>query len=99
MEEYVYYNNLFDIYSSLLTLKENLIFKDYYQEDLSLSEIAENRNITRSAVQKTVKTVLSKLEKYENILNIYKKNTSLKEILELDDITEIKKKINEILEH
>ncbi len=99
MEEYVYYNNLFDIYSSLLTLKENLIFKDYYQEDLSLSEIAENRNITRSAVQKTVKTVLSKLEKYENILNIYKKNVSLKEILELDDITEIKKKINEILEH
>ena len=99
MEEYVYYNNLFDIYSPLLTLKENLIFKDYYQEDLSLSEIAENRNITRSAVQKTVKTVLSKLEKYENILNIYKKNVSLKEILELDDITEIKKKINEILEH
>ena len=99
MEEYVYYNNLFDIYSPLLTLKENLIFKDYYQEDLSLSEIAENRNITRSAVQKTVKTVLSKLEKYENILNIYKKNTSLKEILEFDDITEIKKKINEILEH
>ena len=99
MEEYVYYNNLFDIYSPLLTLKENLIFKDYYQEDLSLSEIAENRNITRSAVQKTVKTVLSKLEKYENILNIYKKNASLKEILELDDITEIKKKINEILEH
>lgn len=99
MEEYVYYNNLFDIYSPLLTLKENLIFKDYYQEDLSLSEIAENRNITRSAVQKTVKTVLSKLEKYENILNIYKKNTSLKEILELDDIAKIKKKINEILEH
>ena len=99
MEEYVYYNNLFDIYSPLLTLKENLIFKDYYQEDLSLSEIAENRNITRSAVQKTVKTVLSKLEKYENILNIYKKNTSLREILELDDITEIKQKINEILEH
>ena len=62
MEEFVYYNDLFDIYSDLLTDKEVSTFKDYYQEDLSLSEIADDRDISRSAVQKTVKTVLEKLD-------------------------------------
>ena len=97
MEEYVYYNNLFDIYSPLLTLKENLIFKDYYQEDLSLSEIADNKNISRSAVQKMIKNVLEKLNYYEENLNIYKKNCQLSEVLKMDKIEDIKAKIEKII--
>ena len=42
--------NLFDIYESLLTDREKEIFKYYYYEDLSLSEISENLNITRTGV-------------------------------------------------
>ena len=44
MEEFVYYNGLFDLYGSLLTEKEQDTFRDYYQEDLSLAEIAEENN-------------------------------------------------------
>ena len=65
MKEFVYYNNLFDIYGKLLTDKEQESFRDYYQEDLSLGEIAEIKNISRAAVQKTIKTVLEKLDYYE----------------------------------
>lgn len=97
MEDFIYYNSLFDIYGSLLTEKEQENFKDYYQEDLSLSEIAENKNISRSAVQKTIKVVLEKLNYYEDNLNIYKKNEVLHEVLVSDNINDIRKKIEKIL--
>ncbi|MGN1370867.1 MAG: sigma factor-like helix-turn-helix DNA-binding protein [Candidatus Coprovivens sp.] len=97
MEEYVYYNSLFDIYGNLLTKKERETFRDYYQEDLSLSEIALENNISRAAVQKTVKNVLEKLKYYEEKLKIYQKNSRLREIIELEDVTEIKNEIGKIL--
>ena len=97
MKEFVYYNDLFDIYGLLLTEKEQDTFRDYYQEDLSLSEIAEENNVSRAAVQKTVKNVLEKLNYYEDILNIYKKNIKLKEVYDMSNDEEIKNKIEEIL--
>ena len=97
MEEFVYYNNLFDIYSSLLTEKEQVTFKDYYQEDLSLSEIANENNVSRAAVQKTIKTVLDKLKYYEDMLHIYDKNVRLREILNQNDINLVKNEIEKIL--
>ena len=97
MKEFVYYNDLFDIYFELLTEKEISTFKDYYQEDLSLSEIADNRDISRSAVQKTIKTVLEKLDNYEEKLHIYKNNSILKSALESNDINDIKTNIEKIL--
>ena len=97
MEEFVYYNNLYDIYGNLLTEKEQEAFHDYYQEDLSLSEIADNKNISRSAVQKMIKNVLEKLNYYEENLNIYKKNCQLSEVLKMDKIEDIKAKIEKII--
>ena len=93
MKEFVYYNSLFDIYGKLLTEKEQESFKDYYQEDLSLGEIAEIKNISRAAVQKTIKTVLEKLDYYEDILNVYAKNEKLKEIIDNLDNEDVRKKI------
>jgi len=97
MKEFVYYNSLFDIYGKLLTEKEQESFKDYYQEDLSLGEIAEIKNISRAAVQKTIKTVLEKLDYYEEILNVYAKNIKLKELQNFNNIDEIKEELNNIL--
>ena len=97
MKEFIYYNALFDIYGMLLTNKEQESFRDYYQEDLSLAEIAEIKSISRSAVQKTIKTVLEKLDYYEDKLKIYNKNLILKEVLEVVDDVNIKNKIEEVL--
>ena len=97
MEEFIYYNNLFDIYSSLLTEKEQDTFKDYYQEDLSLSEIANENNISRAAVQKTIKNVLDKLKYYEDMLHVYDKNVRLNDLLQVDNIGVIKNEIEKIL--
>ncbi len=97
MEEFLYYNNLYDIYGELLTAKEQETFHDYYQEDLSLSEIADNKSISRSAVQKMIKNVLEKLNYYEDKLHIYKKNCQLNNLLESNNIDDIKDQIKEII--
>ena len=97
MENLVYYNELFSIYSDLLTDKEKEAFKDYYYEDLSLSEIAENKDISRAAVSKMVKNVIEKLDYYESIIHKYEIVSRLKDLTSLDDINTIKKKLEDII--
>ena len=52
MKDFVYYNNLFDIYGELLTDNEKNSFRDYYQEDLSLSEIADEKMLVEVLFKK-----------------------------------------------
>ena len=97
MDKFLYYNDLFNIYKELLTKKEQVIFSDYYEEYLSMGEIAENLSITRSAVGSTIKTVEQKLEKYESCLQIRKKNKKLQAIIEEIEDKKIKGKLEELL--
>ena len=97
MEDFVYYNNLYDLYGELLTENERSTFEDYYQEDLSLSEIADEKNVSRSAIQKTIKNVIDKLNHYESVLRIYDKNSKVIELLDLNNIDELKAGIREVL--
>jgi hypothetical protein len=97
MENFVYYNDLFDIYNQLLTDNERSTFQEYYQEDLSLSEIAEDKDISRSAVQKTIKGVQEKLDKYESILKIYEKNKRICNVIDKLTDKEIKSELEDII--
>ena len=81
MDKVLYFNNLFTIYKELLTAKEQEIFSLYYEENLSMGEIALNKSISRSAVGNTFKFVENKLEKYESILRILEKEEKLKEMI------------------
>ena len=85
----VYLNDLYDIYSELLTTKEKEIFEDYYQNDLSLSEISENNSVTRNAIHKTIKNVEEKLNNYENKLNIYKKKQDIIKLIDKQEYDKI----------
>ena len=89
--------NLFDVYETLLTDREKEIFKYYYYEDLSLSEISENLNITRTGVFNTLKKVEEKLLQYENNLKLMNIKNSLKGLLEEQDIETIKSKLKKII--
>ena len=98
MEEFIVYTKLFDCYGELFTEKEQDVFKDYYFDNLSMQEIADNNRVSKSAIHKTLQSGIEKLEVYERILKINKKNDILNNILELDDSDEIKKNIKEILD-
>ena len=81
MKEQIYLTILFDYYESLLSEKDRLCFKDYYFNNLSLSEIAENNNISRNAVHKRLKKIEEELNNYENKLRLYKKEQKIMSIL------------------
>lgn len=80
MEENFYYIELFEIYKDLLTDKQKDIFSMHFLLDLSLSEIAEEKEITRQNVSDTIKNAKEKLSEYESILKISKKNKELTEL-------------------
>ena len=57
MEKNVEISVLCQLYGKALTDKQYEVLTDYYNNDLSLSEIAENNNITRQAVRDIIKKV------------------------------------------
>ena len=73
MEKKVQLGMLCEIYGNLLTKRQLNILNDYCNEDFSLTEIAENNNITRQAVNDIVKKGENKLLEYEQKLGIMKK--------------------------
>ena len=79
MESRLYLSSLYDIYGTLLTDKQRKYFENYYFDNLSLSEISENEEISRNAIHKHINDAVSKLQSLEKELKIYEKN---KKILE-----------------
>ena len=63
-------NRLLDIYGRLLNKHQLEIMSDYYYCDLSLSEISELRNISRTAVSDAIKTATKKLDNFEKNVGI-----------------------------
>ncbi len=73
MEKKVKLSILCELYGKLLTKKQYEFLNDYYNNDLSLSEIAENNNITRQAVRDNIKKGEKKLFEYEEKLLFMKR--------------------------
>lgn len=91
MENNVKIGILLDIYGNLLTEKQFKLLDDYYNNDLSLSEIAENESITRQAVRDNLKKGENKLFWFEEKLGLMKKNIEKEERVSeiLSEITKI----------
>lgn len=94
MEEKIKISMLLEIYGNLLTSKQYALLDDYYNKDLSLTEIGENENITRQAVRDFLKKGEKKLFEYEEKLGVMKKNVVQEEKIAdiLSEIEKIEKK-------
>ena len=73
MDDVVYFNRMYDFYGELLTDKQRLYFEDYYQNDLSLSEMAFNYGVSRNAIHKQLKKIIEILNDYESKLGLVDK--------------------------
>ena len=106
MEKKVKISMLCEIYGKLLTEKQLEILNDYYNNDLSLTEIAENNNITRQAVLDNIKKGENKLFEFEEKLSFMEKTIKQEKLLQevLTELSKIEdassdKKIEKILNH
>lgn len=70
LEETIKINQLLEIYSKFLTKIQYEVMSDYFQSNLSLSEISELRNISRTAVSDTIKKSTNKLLSCEEKLKL-----------------------------
>lgn len=62
--------NLYAYYGSLLTQGQQDYFEDYYYNDFSLGEIADNHHVSRQAVYDNLKRSSKALENYETKLHM-----------------------------
>lgn len=112
MEKNVEITLLYDIYGNMLTEKQAEAIELYYNDDLSLAEIADIAGISRQGVRDNIKRAENVLYDVEEKLGIANRFLKIKKKLsEIDDIIidiekspdvkflsdDIKRKINNIL--
>ncbi len=81
MERNFEVSTLLDFYGELLTVNQRQILDLYYNEDLSLSEIADNEGITRQGVRDTIKKAEAKLFDMEKKLELFNKFNNMRPAL------------------
>jgi len=89
MENVIYYNALYDYYGELLTEIQKTYYEEYYFNNLSLTEIAENYQVSKNAISKTLKEVVNKLLYYEEVLNLYANKEKIATILTKEELIKI----------
>lgn len=93
----LYVSALLDVYGFALSEKQRTLTEYYYNDDLSLSEIAENEGITRQGASDLIKRSVAQLKAFEDEChyceNFLKLKNLSKEIKNGDD-----KAISRILE-
>jgi len=82
MEKNLQLISLYEIYNSMLTKRMREIFELYYYSDLSLREIAENKNISYQAVNDCIKKVAKQLIEYEENIKALEMKHDIEILLE-----------------
>lgn len=80
-EKMIEISMLYDFYGQLLTAKQQELLRLYHEDNYSLSEIAEEFNISRQGVHDAVKKAEKALHEYENKLGLIRRFTAAEEAL------------------
>ena len=102
IEKTIRYTKLFNLYSGLLSDAQKDILYDYFFLDLSISEISENKGVSRAAVEDALSKGTKKLDSFENSVKSLEKSEKIRskveELSKLAANEEEKKIINELME-
>jgi predicted DNA-binding protein YlxM (UPF0122 family) len=92
---------LLDFYGQLLTKRQHDIMDDYYNNDLSLGEIAENLGISRQAVYDGVRKAKKALVEYEKKLGLVERFSKHEQVIEqaLHRLSKVEKQIPECMDN
>ncbi len=85
MEEILFYTKLYDLYKKTLTEKQRKTFQDYFFENLTLEEIAENNGVSKNAVAKTIRQIKDILVAMEDKVHMNKYIEAVKEEFKDDE--------------
>jgi hypothetical protein len=107
IKDATYASLLFDFYGKLLPEKQEEVMIYYHEDNLSLSEIAENLNITRQGVHYILKSAEKTLEEHEkklclvdryllNIKRVEESKAKLEKLVYTNDDIEKNKILNEL---
>lgn len=97
MDNIVYYNDLYDLYGCLLTEKQRKYFEDYYFNNLSLAEMAENYEVSRNAIFNQLHVVTEKLVNYEDRMKLFEKREKLLSLTEKITDSNLREKLEELI--
>jgi predicted DNA-binding protein YlxM (UPF0122 family) len=81
IEKTILFGELLDLYGKLLSNVQENVMKDYYENDLTLSEIAENYGISRQAAYDAVMKAQKRLLEIEEKVGAHAEITRLKKKL------------------
>lgn len=95
-DETIRYVDLLSLYGNLLSKTQKEILEDYYSYNLSISEIAENRKISRAAVEDAIKKGKCKLEDTENKLGSLKVLATIREVISNTDDPQLISQLTEM---
>ena len=84
MKDDLHFLQLLDLYSPLLTETQREIADLYFNYDLSLGEIAEQKDVSRQSVSDCLQKCRKQLEKYEEKLGFAKTLSQMQ--AEVDDL-------------
>lgn len=93
MEKIARQNMLYDFYGELLTEHQRRIYEDAVYGDLSLSELAQDYNISRQGVHDLIKRCDKLLEGYEAKLHLLERFLEIKNLA--DNVVELSSEIND----
>lgn len=79
LEEMLRLNELFDVYGELLTNYQRDVLSDFLKYNLTFSEIAENRKVSRQASFMVLNKCIKKLEDFEEKVGAVKAKKEYKE--------------------
>ncbi len=82
-------SRLCDAYGALLTEHQSETLRDFYDYDLSLAEIAENRGITRQAALCRIRQAEKQLKEYESKLKLVERMGKL-----IEELTALKAEVD-----
>lgn len=104
LQDYVKFGKLFDLYGKLLSEDRQKTMESYFQFNMTLAEIAKERQISRQAVLDSIDKSCKKLQAFEEALKLYENSTKLsadleelKRLAEKTNQKQIAEKVEEIL--